>query len=158
MIVEPAFEMYVACAEAAGLASSTCRRSRTSVSTRRGAGGDHAATRLIYLTDPNNPSGLPHPAGRDRALADAAPQAIVLVDEAYADFSGRTLIGDLLDRIATSSSAGRSRKRTGWPGCAWARSSAHPEALADSRVLPPFSINICAAVALAGRAYDRAYV
>ena len=54
---------------------------------------------MIYLTDPNNPTGLGIPGGRRRdAIAAAAPHALVLVDEAYADFSGRTLIGPLLDR------------------------------------------------------------
>ena len=55
-------------------------------------------TRVVYLIDPNNPTGLPLPAGAAETIAAAAPQAIVLVDEAYADFSGRTLIGPALDR------------------------------------------------------------
>lgn len=74
---------------------------------------DRAATRaaarhadLVWLCSPNNPTGLPEPDGAiagllDGILADAGdddriPPAVVL-DEAYAEFVGRTLLG-LLDR------------------------------------------------------------
>lgn len=55
-------------------------------------------TRAVYLIDPNNPTGLPLPEGAAERIAAAAPQALVFVDEAYADYSGRTLIGPALDR------------------------------------------------------------
>lgn len=52
------------------------------------------AADLIALVAPNNPTGgMPSPAAIDAALAD--PRRLVLVDEAYADFSGFTLV----DRI-----------------------------------------------------------
>ena len=58
------------------------------------------ATRVIYLVDPNNPTGLPLPDGAAEAVAGAASRALVFVDEAYADFSGRTLVGTALERHA----------------------------------------------------------
>ena len=51
-------------------------------------------TRVVFLTNPNNPTGLLDPARRARAIAAAAPQALVFLDEAYADFAGETLIDD----------------------------------------------------------------
>ena len=52
-------------------------------------------TRVIAIANPNNPTGLP--ARRDDLLkiVEAAPDAAVLVDEAYFEFYGETLIPDL---------------------------------------------------------------
>lgn len=49
---------------------------------------------LCVLVSPNNPTGgLPPRAAVDAALADAG--RLLFVDEAYADFSGETLLGDV---------------------------------------------------------------
>lgn len=56
---------------------------------------------LVWLCNPNNPTGQPEPAGSVAALlegiaGDAAaagrPPAVVVVDEAYAEFTGETAI------------------------------------------------------------------
>src|SRR5271166_4918976 len=53
------------------------------------------ATRLIAIASPNNPTGTV--ATRDQLLqiANAAPGAALLVDEAYFDFHGETIIFDV---------------------------------------------------------------
>src|SRR5580765_3418563 len=38
------------------------------------------------------------PAGAIQKIADAVPHAVVVVDEAYSEFSGRSIIGPMLDR------------------------------------------------------------
>jgi len=57
---------------------------------------------LVWLCNPNNPTGLPEPEGAVAALldglaADAAaagqPAPVVVVDEAYAEFAGTSLVG-----------------------------------------------------------------
>lgn len=45
--------------------------------------------RIIYLCSPNNPTGAPTPESEIRRLITYAP-GVVLVDEAYAEFSGAT--------------------------------------------------------------------
>ena len=59
-------------------------------------------TSVVWLCSPNNPTGLPEPGGRianllDRLLADAAADdraaPVVILDEAYAEFVGTTLLG-----------------------------------------------------------------
>ncbi|HYW41075.1 MAG TPA: histidinol-phosphate transaminase [Terriglobales bacterium] len=52
-------------------------------------------TRVIAIANPNNPTGLA--AAREDLLriAEAAPDAAVLVDEAYFEFCGETLMPDL---------------------------------------------------------------
>lgn len=53
------------------------------------------ATRLIAIASPNNPTGTV--AAREQLLevATLAPNAAVLVDEAYFEFHGETVIGDV---------------------------------------------------------------
>src|SRR5262245_54286333 len=45
-------------------------------------------TRMIFLNTPNNPTGKLIAIGDLRRIAEAAPQAIVLIDEAYIEFGG----------------------------------------------------------------------
>jgi histidinol-phosphate aminotransferase len=54
-----------------------------------------ARTRVIVIANPNNPTGLAAAAADLVKIADAAPDAAVLIDEAYFDFCGETLIGEL---------------------------------------------------------------
>jgi histidinol-phosphate aminotransferase len=52
-------------------------------------------TRMIFLNTPNNPTGQLIAHEDLRRIASAAPHAIVLVDEAYIEFGGRTFIPEL---------------------------------------------------------------
>jgi histidinol-phosphate aminotransferase len=160
VIVEPAFEMYVPCAEGAGLrVAKVPPEPHFEFPIARLQGVVGSATRLIYLTDPNNPTGLPIPPGAIEAIAGSAPQAIVLVDEAYADFSGRTQIGEPLDRHRNLVVGRTFAKAHGLAGLRIGALIGHPDALADiRRVLPPFSINVCAAVALEAAIRDEQYL
>ena len=49
-------------------------------------------TRLIAVANPNNPTGAAVPSDVLVQIAQAAPQAAVLVDEAYFEFHGETVI------------------------------------------------------------------
>ncbi len=51
------------------------------------------ATRLIALANPNNPTGAAAPLEDLALLARSAPAAALLVDEAYFEFHGQTLLG-----------------------------------------------------------------
>jgi histidinol-phosphate aminotransferase len=53
-------------------------------------------TRVVFLTNPNNPTGVAMPLDAIRAVARAVPrEAVVFVDEAYAEFAGLSFIPDL---------------------------------------------------------------
>jgi histidinol-phosphate aminotransferase len=52
-------------------------------------------TRVIAIANPNNPTGLRAPRADLLRIVEAAPDAAVLIDEAYFEFCGETLIGDL---------------------------------------------------------------
>jgi histidinol-phosphate aminotransferase len=49
-------------------------------------------TRLIALANPNNPTGVLVPQGEILRIAQAVPQAAVLIDEAYFEFCGETAL------------------------------------------------------------------
>ena len=52
-------------------------------------------TRMIFLNTPNNPTGQLIPLQDLRRIAEAAPRAVVLVDEAYIEFGGETFVPEL---------------------------------------------------------------
>jgi histidinol-phosphate aminotransferase len=51
-------------------------------------------TRLIAIANPNNPTGTLAPIDEVLALARSVPQAAVLVDEAYFEFCGKSILGE----------------------------------------------------------------
>lgn len=52
-------------------------------------------TKLMIVASPNNPTGAVVSREHLLALAKAAPQAVLMVDEAYCHFDGESVIGDL---------------------------------------------------------------
>jgi histidinol-phosphate aminotransferase len=160
IVVEPTFEVYEMCAEAirADLVHIgpepdfrfPLDRLLDAVTPR---------TRVIYLTDPNNPTGLGIPPGAVDTIASAAPHALVLVDEAYADFSGRTLVGPLLDRYRNLVIGRTFAKAHGLAALRVGALIAHPSTLDElRRVQLPFTVNICAVTALSAALDDSSYL
>jgi histidinol-phosphate aminotransferase len=54
-------------------------------------------TKLIIVASPNNPTGTPVSREHLLAIAKAAPQAVLMVDEAYYHFHGESVMQDLAD-------------------------------------------------------------
>jgi len=52
-------------------------------------------TKAIILSSPNNPTGSVIPRAQVLAICAAAPQAVVMMDEAYFHFHGETTIADI---------------------------------------------------------------
>jgi histidinol-phosphate aminotransferase len=52
-------------------------------------------TRVIAIANPNNPTGMAAPRTDLLRIVESAPDAAVLIDEAYFEFCGETLLGDL---------------------------------------------------------------
>ena len=159
MVVEPAFEMYARFAEAAGgTVVSIPPRPDFGFPLEEILARLSSFTRVVYLTDPNNPTGMPIPAGAFETIALAAPQALVLVDEAYGDFSRRTVIGPALGRLRNVVVGRTFAKAHGLAGLRVGVLIAHPSTLEPlRRILPPYSSNICAVRALSAALRDRAY-
>ena len=92
----PTFPMYPICARAAGATPvevPTDRDFRYPVAALRAA--ITPRTHMIAIANPNNPTGALTPRKELVAVLEAAPDAAVLVDEAYFEFCGETMLGEL---------------------------------------------------------------
>jgi histidinol-phosphate aminotransferase len=160
VVIDPAFEVYEMCAASMGAAiTRIAPEEGFRFPTEALIGAITANTRVIYLTDPNNPTGLGIPAGVVERVAGATPQAFVLVDEAYGDFSGRTLIGPLLERHPNVVIGRTFAKGHGIAGLRVGALIAHPSMLGRLRGMQlPFSVNACAIAALQAALDDRGYL
>ena len=93
VVLRPSYAMYRFYAQAAGARvgevdyladlSFPGKKLLQTVSTR---------TRAVFVANPNNPTGTSASPEQLKALLRAAPQAAVLVDEAYFEFSGQTVL------------------------------------------------------------------
>jgi len=160
LVVEPAFDMYATLARSAGLeVTRAFWHPDDEFPLEWAVGALTHDTSVVFLTDPNNPSGQPIPAGVVDRIAGVAPQAYVLLDEAYAEFSGRTLIGNLLDRQRNVVVGRTFAKAFGLAALRIGALVAHPDTLARLRCAqPPFSLNISAVRGLAAALEDRPWV
>jgi histidinol-phosphate aminotransferase len=151
IVVVPAFDMYAACADAAGGRIVEVPLGPEFVfPVREVIGAITSRTRAIFLTNPNNPTGGLIPREDVLGIARAAPDAVVFVDEAYADFCGVTLIGDPTFTTLTNVVVGRTfAKAYGLAGLRAGAVVARAETLAPlRRTVPPYTLNVAAAVAL----------
>lgn len=122
-------------------------------------------TRLVFLTSPDNPSGYAAPAEAlaefARALALKAPDALLLIDEAYADFAPDEQAISLLRAGAYPENVGFLRTFSKSYGLAGLRCgfAILPENVADAirRARLPFSLNVLAERAAIAALRDEAF-
>jgi histidinol-phosphate aminotransferase len=160
IVVQPAFDMYAACADAAGGRSvEVPTQADFFFPLHRVVEAITPRTRVIFLTNPNNPTGLSIARDTVVALADAAPQALVFLDEAYADFSGRTMIEEAASGRVPNLVVGRTfAKAYGLAGLRIGALMGSRECLAPMRrAIPPYSLNVYAAAALPAAFEDVGY-
>src|SRR6185436_957283 len=145
IVVVPAFDMYAACTDALGGRVIQVPLGREfEFPVERVIDAITPSTRIVWLTDPNNPTGQSIPREAIVGVATAASHAIVFVDEAYADFRGRTLIGDSLLRQHANVVVGRTfAKAYGLAGIRAGVVIGDPVTIARlRRVAPPYGLNV----------------
>ena len=105
-------------------------------------------TRLIYVNNPNNPSGQPIAKDAIHRIVKAAPHALVFVDEAYHDFLGENFLQEA--RQYSNVLIGRTfSKAFGLAGMRVGVMIAPPAILAPiRRCMPLFNLNVVAIAAL----------
>jgi len=115
-------------------------------------------TRAILIANPNNPTGTGLDLAAVRRILDAAPQAAILIDEAYYEFSGITALGMLAEHPnlfvsrTFSKVYGMAAMRM---GCLMSQA----ENVAFLRKgQSPYSVNMLAAIAVRAAVEDTAYV
>lgn len=163
---EPCFSIYPIQARIAGISLRRCPLksdlTQDLVSLGKLAGPD---TRLVFVTTPDNPTGYCPPveelAALARHLAEAAPKALLVLDEAYMDFAtdetrhSLLATGRLPENVAVlrtfSKSFGLAGLRLGY--------AILPEQVADCwwRSRLPFSVNILAEQAGLAALADRTF-
>ena len=158
--VSPAFDMYEIYANALGarliavplggdltLSADTLRAALT------------PKTRLVIVTNPHNPSGTLVGSEMLRALARDVRPALLLVDEAYAEFSGESLIDRETFAALPNLVVGRTfSKAFGLAGLRAGALVGHPAAIDPMRqAVSPFNLNAWAAAAIPAAIGDRAY-
>ena len=121
------------------------------------------ATKIVFLANPNNPTGTYLPAAQVRRLRDRMPaNALLVLDAAYAEFvtrpdytSGAELVepdGNVVMLRTFSKIYGLGGLRLGWAYC--------PTAVADvlNRLRGPFNVSSAAQAAGAAALADTAFV
>jgi len=106
-------------------------------------------TRVVFVTNPNNPTGVDMPAEAIRTIARRVPAgAIVFVDEAYAEFAGVSFIPELA--AFPNVIVGRTfSKAFGLAGLRIGCLVGAPATLDPvRRAVPVYSVNVAAAVAI----------
>jgi len=158
--VTPAFDMYETLVSALGGRMVTVPMGDgfafPGATLRRAAG---PATRIVFVTNPHNPSGVPAAADDLLALAQAVAPALLFVDEAYIDFGGDTIVSERILASTPNLVAGRTfSKAYGLAGLRIGALIARPDTLEPMRrIVPPYSLNAWAAAALPAAVADVAY-
>jgi histidinol-phosphate aminotransferase len=115
-------------------------------------------TRMIFLNTPNNPTGQLIPLEDLSRIAEAAPQAVVLVDEAYIEFGGTSFMSQV--RRYPNVLVGRTfSKAYGLAGMRVGVLVGQPAALDPVRAVTlPFNINAVAMTATLAALEDVAFL
>ncbi|MDR1989562.1 MAG: histidinol-phosphate aminotransferase family protein [Acidobacteriaceae bacterium] len=160
VIPEPAFEIFAFDTEVVGGTPVRVAPNRDfSFPLDRVLAAITPRTRVVFLTNPNNPTGTAMPLDAIRAVSHAVPDgAIVFVDEAYAEFSGTTFLPELA--TFRNVIVGRTfSKAFGLAGIRIGAIAGHPDTLEPLRLaIPVYSVNIAAVVAVQASLADLAYV
>ena len=99
------------------------------------------AVKLVFVCSPNNPTGTLTPAADIRAIAEALPDTLVLVDEAYVEFSDTDSIAPLAGEIPNLVVLRTLSKAHGLAGARVGCLIGDPEILEmAARALPPYPL------------------
>jgi len=159
VIVTPTFSMYALYAEATGATVRTIQADATlQFPYKRVQDAIQSNTRLIMLASPNNPTGAVIDSAFLLQLAASAPQAALLVDEAYYHFHGESVL-NATRTVANLLVARTFSKAYGLAGLRIGLLAGHPEAIRFVRkVSSPYNVNSIALECLPEALADEEYI
>ncbi|HSZ61848.1 MAG TPA: histidinol-phosphate transaminase [Terriglobales bacterium] len=162
LIAVPTFAMYAVFAQAEGASIiEVPARDNFAFPTEDVLAKISPRTRLIAIANPNNPTGTAVAESVLMRIVQASPQAAVLVDEAYFEFHGETVI-DQLRRTAPVENLFLARtfsKAYGLAGLRIGILAGMPKQMAMvRRVASPYSVNAAALAVLPEALQDQDYV
>jgi histidinol-phosphate aminotransferase len=146
IVPEPAFDMYAACVDAAGgRVVAIPPGPELAFPTGAVLAAVRPLTRLVFLCSPNNPTGVAIPAETVSRISRALPAgALLFLDEAYVDFGAESFVARL-DAHANVVVGRTFAKAHGLAALRAGCVIAQPAAIRFlQRVIPPYSLNICA--------------
>ena len=160
IVVNPAFDMYAVAVRAVGGAVVNVEpRPDFEFPLQNVLEAITPLTRLVFITSPNNPTGVRVASEDIQLVARSVPVgAVVFVDEAYHDFCGDTVL-PLLETCPNLVVGRTFAKAHGLAALRVGAVMAVPETLAAlQRVTPPYSLNVAAAVALRAAIADTGHL
>ncbi len=159
VIVTPTFSMYALYAEATGARVRAVQADNTlQFPYRRVLEAIQPSTRLIMIASPNNPTGAVVESSILLELATLAPQAALLVDEAYYHFYGASVLSATAT-VPNLLVARTFSKVYGLAGLRIGLLAGHPEAMRFIRkVSSPYNVNSIALECLPEALADEAYI
>jgi histidinol-phosphate aminotransferase len=117
-----------------------------------------ARTRIVVICNPNNPTGIDVPRSSILQIIQAAPDAAILLDEAYFDFYGQTML-DQVGKLANLFVARTFSKAYGLAGLRLGVMVGDQEQMSVlRRMATPFNVNAFAIECLAEALADRQFV
>jgi histidinol-phosphate aminotransferase len=117
-----------------------------------------SATKLIAIANPNSPTGQAVQRKELLKIIEAAPQAMILVDEAYFHFYGQSVM-DLVERVKNVTIARTFSKAYGLAGLRLGLLATDVSAMQWlRRVISPYSVNSLALACLPAALEDQAYI
>lgn len=160
LLLHPSYAMYRFYAEVAGaqIRQIPYRAADLAVPLEELLAAAGARTRAILIANPNNPTGTGIGLSELRRILESAPEAAVLVDEAYFEFSGVTALGLLRDYAnlfvsrTFSKAYGLAALRIG------VILTQAPNAQLLRKCQSPYSVNMLAAIAVRAAIEDEGYV
>jgi histidinol-phosphate aminotransferase len=148
LICEPTFPMYRYYAEICGARIETLRYdSRMQFPLPAALAALRRKPRLMFIANPNNPTGTLLSHAEIARILRAAPRTAVVLDEAYAEFSGATAV-PWISRYPQLFVTRTFSKAAGLAGLRLGAVIANARSLALlRRAMPPFPVNTAAMVA-----------
>ncbi|HET6929277.1 MAG TPA: histidinol-phosphate transaminase [Candidatus Acidoferrum sp.] len=156
LLCEPTFPMYGYYAEIAGARIDVLRYGAEMEFPLEGVVAALAGKpRVLFVANPNNPTGTLLQLDAIEALAKAATHTVVVIDEAYAEFSGTTAV-PWIRKYPHLFVARTFSKAAGLAGLRLGAVIGHGDSLAIlRRAMPPFPVNVAALVAAEAVLNDR---
>ena len=159
LLVEPTFAMYRFYSELAGARVSALRYdSLMHFPVRQVLAALRAAPRILFLANPNSPTGSLLLLGDLKRILKAARRTMVVVDEAYFEFSGVTMLPwirrfrNLIVTRTFSKAAGIAGLRL---GCLFAHREIAPHL---RKAQSPYPVNVAALASAEAAIRDRAFI
>jgi len=159
LLVDPTFPMYRIYAQLFGARVEALRHDKEMRFPQAGVLAElRRRPRVFFLANPNNPTGTLVPRAALAEILDAARHTLVVVDEAYFEFCGVTVL-PWIRRCRNLVAVRTFSKASGLAGLRLGVLLAHREtADALRRPQPPFPVNAAALVAAEAAIRDGAYI